>query len=154
MSFRSLKSIYYLNFIRYHGVSIENTYYHQSPSIVTQSIGVYNHFRVSPINQNLLLILSQTQYSLKVESSCNIVAWWIMAIDSLVSWFIIGPIQCATHALVWSPWENHPDNQDNLSVQLRGSVLQSQMDNLNPWTNYGQLITLQGTHDLDLLGNS
>ena len=75
MSFGSFKGIHYLNLMRYHGVSIENTYYHQPPSTVTQSIEVYDHFRVSLINQSLLLILAQTQYSLKVENPCNIVVW-------------------------------------------------------------------------------
>ena len=59
----------------YHATSIENTYCHQPPSTVTQSIGIYDHFRVSPICQSLLLISTQSQYPLKVESSSNIVAW-------------------------------------------------------------------------------
>ena len=45
--------------IRYHSVSIENTYRHQPPLIVTKSIGIYDHFRVLPIGQNLLLTLAQ-----------------------------------------------------------------------------------------------
>ena len=93
-------------------------------------------------------------YPLKVESPCNIVAWWIITIDSLMSWFTIGPIQCVSYALIHSPWENHPDSQDKLSTQLGGTVLQSHMDNSNPWTNCRQLITLQRTHDFDLMCNS
>ena len=49
-------------------------YYHQSSSIVTQFIGIYDHINVSSIDQSLLFILTQTQYPLKVESICNIVA--------------------------------------------------------------------------------
>ena len=83
MSFGSPKETHFLNPMRYHGAFIENTYCHQPPSTATQSIGIYDHFRVSPIYQSLLVILAQTQYLLKVESSYNIVAWWIMKIDSL-----------------------------------------------------------------------
>ena len=124
------------------------------PSTVTLSIGIYDHFRVSPIGQSFLLALAWTRYPLKVEIPCSIVAWWIMTIDSLMSWFTIGLVQCTSHALVHSPWENHPDSQDKLSLQLGGSVLQSQMDSLNTWTNCGQLITIIGIHDLNLLCNS
>ena len=60
--------------MKYHGAFIENTYCHQPPSIVTQSIGIYDHFRISPICQSLLLILAQAQYPLKVESPCSVVA--------------------------------------------------------------------------------
>ena len=81
-------------------------------------------------------------------------AWWIMTFDSLGSWFTIGPIQCASHTLVHSPWETHPDDQDKPLFQLWGDALQSLLDCLNPWTNCGQLIYLQGTHDLYLLHNS
>ena len=38
-----------LNSMRYHGASIEHTYCHQPSSIVTQSIGIYDHFKVPPI---------------------------------------------------------------------------------------------------------
>ena len=103
---------------------------------------------------NLIFWEYLLSYPIKVESLCNIVAWWIITIDSLVSWFIVGPIQCTSYALVHSPWENHLNSQDKLSLELRGTILQSHMDNPNPWTNYGQLITLQRTHDLDLLCNS
>ena len=75
MSFGSPKGTHYLNPMRYHGASIENTYFHQPPLIVTQSIRIYDHFRVLPISQSLLLILTQTQYPLKVKSPCSIVAW-------------------------------------------------------------------------------
>ena len=64
-----------LNPLRYLGAFIENFYCHQPPSTVTQSIGIYDHLRVSPISQSLLLILMQTQLSFKVKSSCSIVAW-------------------------------------------------------------------------------
>ena len=74
MPFGSPNRTHCLNLIRYHGAFIENTYYHQSLSTVTQSIGKYDNFRVSPISQSLLLILTQTQYFLKVESPCSIVA--------------------------------------------------------------------------------
>ena len=119
MSFGSPKGTLSLNPMRYHGVSIENTCYHQPPLIVTQSIGIYDHFRVSPKGQCLFLILVQVQYPHKVESPCSIVAWWIMTIDSLVSWFTVGPVQCASHSLVHLPWENHLNNQDKSSLQLR-----------------------------------
>ena len=48
-----------------------------------------------------------------------------MAIDSLTLLFTIGPIQCASHALVHLPWETHLDNQDKPSLQLGGGALQS-----------------------------
>ena len=69
------RGIYCFNPMRYHGASVENAYCHQPPSTMTQSIGIYDHFRVSPIGQSLLLILAQAQYPLKVESPCNLVAW-------------------------------------------------------------------------------
>ena len=72
---RSPKGTHYLNPMRYHGASIENTCCYQHSSIVTQSIGIYDHFRVSPIGQSLLLILAQAQYPLKVENPYNLVAW-------------------------------------------------------------------------------
>ena len=75
MSFGPPNGTHYLNPMRYHGASIKNTYCHQPPSIVTQSIGIYDHFMVSPIGQILLLILTQAQYALKVESPCSMVAW-------------------------------------------------------------------------------
>ena len=53
---------------------IENTCCHQSLSTMTQSIGIYDHFRVSLIGQSLLLILTSTQYPFKVESLCSIVS--------------------------------------------------------------------------------
>ena len=49
MTFGSPKGTLYLNTMRYHGASIKDTYCHQPPSTVTQSIGIYDHFRVSPI---------------------------------------------------------------------------------------------------------
>ena len=154
MSFRSPNRTPCLNPMRYYSASIKNTYCHQPPSIVSQSIGIYDHFRVLPIGQSLPLILTQTQYSLKVESLCNIVVYWIMTIDSLASWFIIGPIQCASHTLVHSPWETHLDGQDKSFLQLRGDVPKSLLDCPNPSIDYGQLIYLQGTHDLYFLCNS
>ena len=140
--------------MRYLNVFIENTYYHDHSSKVTQSIGIYDHFRNLPICQSLLLIFSQAQYPLKVEGPRSIVAWWIMTVDSLASWFTVGPIQCASHTLMHSPWETHPDGQDKSSLQLGGSALQSLLDCPNPWTDYGQLIYLQGTYDLYLDCNS
>ena len=41
-----------------------------------------------------------------------------MKIDSLVSWFTVGPMECASHALVHLPWENYPNSQDKSSLQL------------------------------------
>ena len=131
MSFGSPKGTHCLNPMRYHGASIKNTYYHQSSLIVTKSLGIYDHFRVLSIGQSLLLILTQTQYPLKVKSPCNIVAWWIMTIDSLVSRFIVGPIQYASHTLVHSPWETNPDGQDKPILQLGGGALQSLLNCLN-----------------------
>ena len=80
--------------IVYHYTSIENTYCHKPLSMVTQFISIHDHFNISFIGHSLLLILVQVQYPLKVESLCNIVAWWIMKTNSLMSWFTIGPIQC------------------------------------------------------------
>ena len=140
MSFGSPKGTHCLNLMKYHSAYIENTCCHQPPSIVTQSIRIYDHFRVSPQGQSLLLILVQAQYPLKVKSPCSIVAWWIMTIDSLVSWFTIGLVQCASHTLVHSPWKIHPDGPDKPSLQLGSGSLESLPDCLNPWTNCGQLI--------------
>ena len=67
-----------------------------------------------------------------------------------MSWFTIGSVQYASHTLVHLSWENHYDVQDKSSLQLGGSLVWSQMDNPNPWTNYGLLITLYWTYDLDL----
>ena len=50
-----------------------------------------------------------------------------MTIDSLVI-----PVYCASHTLVHSPWETHPDGQDKLSLQLGGGALQSLLDCANP----------------------
>ena len=122
MSFGSPKRTHCLNPMRYHGASIENTCCHQPSLTMTQSIGIYDHFRVSPIGQNFLLILAQTQYPFKIESTCSIVAWWIMTIDSLVSWFIVGLVQCVSHTPVHSPWETHSDDQDKSSLQLGGGA--------------------------------
>ena len=49
MSFGSPKRTCGPNPMRYHGASIKNSYCHQPPSIVTQSIRIYDHFKVSPI---------------------------------------------------------------------------------------------------------
>ena len=64
-----------ISIMRYQGASIENIYCPQPPSILTQSIRIYDHIKVSPIGQSLLLILAQPQYPFKVESPCSIVAW-------------------------------------------------------------------------------
>ena len=50
---RSPKGPHCLNPMKYHGSSIENTCCYQPSSIV------YDHFRVSPIGQSFLLILTQ-----------------------------------------------------------------------------------------------
>ena len=154
MSFGSPKRTHCLNPMRYHSVSIENICCHQPPSTVAQSIRINDYFRVSPIGQILLLILEQAQYPLKAENPCSFVAWWIMTIDSFASWFTIGHVQCASHILVYSPWETHPDDQDKPSLQLGGDALQSLLDCPNPWIDYRQLIYLQGTYDLYLSCNS
>ena len=97
MLFGSPKGIHYLNPIRYHGAFIENTCCHQPPSIVTQSIRLYDHFKGLPIGQSLMLILVEAQYPLKIKSPCSIVVWWIMTIDSLASWFTVGCLVCITY---------------------------------------------------------
>ena len=109
--------------MRYHGASFRNTFCHQPPSIVTQSVRIYDQLSVSPIGQILLLILTEIQYPLKVESPCNIVTLWIITIDSLRSWFILGPVKCVSHALVHLPWQNHNDDQDKSTLQLEDSAL-------------------------------
>ena len=43
-----------------------------------------------------------------------------MKIDSLALWFTVGIVQCASHTLVHSPQETHPNNQDKSSLQLGG----------------------------------
>ena len=74
MSFGSPKGTHYLNPMRY-DVYIENTYCHQPPFTMTKSIWIYDHFKVLPKGQSLSLILVQTQYPFKVESSCSVVVW-------------------------------------------------------------------------------
>ena len=64
--------------MRYYGASIENICCHQPASIVTQYIGIHDHFKISLIGQSFLLILAQVQYPLKVESPYSTVAWRIM----------------------------------------------------------------------------
>ena len=54
----STNGTHYLNPMRYQSVSIENTYSHQPSSTMTQSIRIYDHFRVLPIGQSLLMILA------------------------------------------------------------------------------------------------
>ena len=49
-----------------------------------------------------------------------------------------------------SPWETHPNSQDQPSFQLEGGALQPLMGCLDLQTNYEQVIYLQGTHDLEL----
>ena len=56
--------------------------------------------------------------------------------------------------LVHSPWETHPDSQDQSSLQLGDGELQPLMGYLDPWIGCEQVIYLQGTHDLNLLCNS
>ena len=74
MFFGLPKGTHCLNTMKYYGASIENIYCHQAPSIVTQSIGIYDPFKISPIGQRLLLILAHAQYFLKVESPSIIVS--------------------------------------------------------------------------------
>ena len=75
--FLSPKGTHCLNHMRYHVAFIENTCYHYPPSIVTQSIEIYDHFKVSHIGQSLILIFAHAQYPFKVESLYiyNIVTW-------------------------------------------------------------------------------
>ena len=49
MSFRSLIGTNCLNPMRYHGVSIENIYCYHPPSIMTQSVRIYHHIRITSI---------------------------------------------------------------------------------------------------------
>ena len=75
---------------RRHLCNIDTGFFPQkSVGCMTQSIRIYDHFRVSPKCWTLLFILAWTQYPLKVKSQCSMVTWWIMIIDSLVSWFTI-----------------------------------------------------------------
>ena len=76
-----------------------------------------------------------------------------MTINSLMTWFTLGLIQCVSHTIVYSPWEKHLDEQDKSSLQLGGSALQSQIDCPNSWIEGGIFITFQGTYDLDFLYN-
>ena len=105
MSFGLPKWTHCLNPIRYHDVFIKNIYCYQPLLIVIQFIGIYDHFRILPIDRSFLLILIQTQYPLKVKSLCNIVIRWIMTIDSLTLWLTIDFVQCTSHTLVYSPYE-------------------------------------------------
>ena len=130
MSFGSSKRTHYLNPMRYHGAFIENSYCHQLPSTMTQSIGIYDHYRASPIGPSLMFILTQTQYPLKVDSPYGIVVWWIMTNDSLASWFIIGSIQCASHTLVHSPWPRHVQ-WTNYSLYWITQIHEPTADNLS-----------------------
>lgn len=68
-----------------------------------------------------------------------------------MSWVIVSPIQCVTIHIMYSLWELHLDDQDQPSLQSRGSALQPQIDCLSQQTNYERIIYLWGTHDLDLL---
>ena len=72
-----------------------------------------------------------------------------MTIINFVSWFTVGPVQCAWHTLVRSPWETHSNGQDKPSLQLGGDALESLLDCPNSWTNCRPLIYLQGTYDFD-----
>ena len=56
--------------------------------------------------------------------------------------------------LVHSPWEAHPDSQDQSSLQLGGGALQPLIGCRDSWSGCEQVIYLQETHDLDLLYNS
>ena len=55
-----------------------------------------------------------------------------MTIDNLVSWFTVGPVQCASHILIHSPWETHLDDQDKPSLKLGGGAPQFLLDCPNP----------------------
>ena len=100
--------------MRDHFVSIENTCYHQLLSTMTQSIGIYDHFRVSPIGYNLLLTLAQVQYSLKVKSPCSIV----LCHDSLQVMSNVHHIQqCTYHGKVISMAKRiHLSNQEECNT--------------------------------------
>ena len=77
---------HFLNTMRYHDAYINNIFLPPT-SINSEPINknIYYHFRVSLIDQNLMLILTHTQYSLRVKNLYNIVAWQIMKIDSLMT---------------------------------------------------------------------
>ena len=71
-----------------------------------------------------------------------------------MSWLAISPIQCVTihtSALIMrtlSLWSRQ------VIPPIKSSILQYQLDYLSPWTSYELVISLQGTHNLDLLYNS
>ena len=72
----SPKGTRYFNPMRYHNASIENTYCYWISSIVTQSIGnIWLTYDLTHKSKPLL-ILAQTQYSLKVDRQHNGAAWW------------------------------------------------------------------------------
>ena len=52
-----------------------------------------------------------------------------------------------------SPWEPHPDGQDQPFLLLGSSELQPHIYCPSPQTICEQIIYLQGTHDLDLSPN-
>ena len=66
-SLKSPKGTHYLNPMRYHGASIDNTYCYQLSSIVTQSTGnIWLAYDFTHRSKSLLTWV-QVQYSLKVE---------------------------------------------------------------------------------------
>ena len=153
MSFRSPKGTHCLNLIRYHVAYIKNTYCHQPPSIVTQSIRIYDHFRVSPISQSLLLTLAQTLFSqgwecMQYSSLVNHENWLpcIMIHHRSCSVCIIYANGITMGNPSWRPRQVIPPSRRWCTTASTGLP--------KPWTNYGQLIYLQGTHDLYLLCNS
>ena len=148
------KGIHCLNLMRYHDAFIENTCCHQPPSLVTQSIGIYDHFGVSlthrlkpPLDFGANSISSKGWESMQYGSLVNNDNWWFYIMNHNRSY----PI--ASHTLMHSPSENHPNGQDKSSLQLGGGALQSLLNFPNPWTDCGQFIYLQGTYDLHLLCN-
>ena len=168
MSFGSLKETYYLNPMKYHGAQ-ENTLsqsheisswclyweYLLLPAFINSNpiIGLYDQFRVSPISQSLLLILAQTLFSqgwesMQYSSLVNHENWLpcIMIHHRSCSVCIIYANGITMGNPSWRPRQVIPPSRRWSTIASTGL--------LKPWTNYGQLIYLQGTHNLYLLCNS
>ena len=72
----SFKGTLYLNPIKYHCIFIENTYCYYLPLTVTQSIrNIWSTYDLTHRSKSLL-ILAQTQFSLKVDEQYNEITWW------------------------------------------------------------------------------
>ena len=73
-SLESPNGTHCLNPKRYHGVSIENTYYYRLPSTISIR-NIWSTYDLTYRSKSLLTI-TQPQYSLKVERQHNESAWW------------------------------------------------------------------------------